>query len=174
MKRISPVSKYRYALAVFSVLILLIVFIYTAYSWEPVLIVEDKPLNDLIKAGIQLKVEQSRSEFQLALLTLGALWALIIAKKDEAKILLSDWPELVMFTCANALLIASCWYHVYYVENITYVYSLAGGIKDATSIPDVFSSGINNPYRFQWWTLIGGMGLSALTLFSAHKLKRSM
>ncbi|MGH7604653.1 MAG: hypothetical protein ACRENK_11740 [Gemmatimonadaceae bacterium] len=77
-----------------------------------------------------------------------------------------------MFACANILLLASAGYHFLYVEDIAYVYSIAGGIKGANNIPDVLGSGINNPYQFQFWTLIGGVAVTGLTLFSAHKLKQ--
>lgn len=161
----------RVSLAIGSVLLVIGVLICTALGWEVVTIVKDREFNELIKAGIQLKVDQSRSEFQLALLVMGALWTLIVAKKDEAGLVLSDAPELVMFCCANLLLLFSIAYHLLYVEDIAYIYSLAGGIKGASSIPDVLGSGINNPYRFQFWSLAGGVFLSALSLFSAHKLK---
>lgn len=163
--------KIRVSLAIFTVLLVVGILGYTAFSWEDVRIVKDKEFNELIKAGIQLKVEQSRGEFQLALLVMGALWTLIVAKKDEARLVLSDWPEVWMFVGANLLLLMSSIYHFLYVEDIASIYSLAGGIKGAGTIPDVLGSGINNPYRFQLWSLAGGIVATALTLISAHKLK---
>ena len=163
--------KIRVTLAILSVLVVLGIVVCTAYNWKPVTIVKDLKLNDLIKAGIQLKVEQSRSEFQLALLVMGGLWALMIAKKDEASIVLSDSPELILFFSANLLLLMSCAFHILYIEDIAYIYSLAGGIVGGSSVPDVFGSEINNPYRFQLWSLLGGILVTALTLLSAHKLK---
>jgi hypothetical protein len=152
-----------------SVLLVLAIVVYAIFSWEDVTVVKDMKLNDLIKAGVQLKVEQSRSEFQLSLLIIGVLWALIIAKKDEARIVLSDSPELIMFICANLLLIMSSVFHIFYVEDIVNIYSQAGGLPGGDSIPDVFSSGINNPYRFQLWCLVGGIAVTAATLCCAHK-----
>lgn len=164
--------KIRVSLAILSVLLVIGILGYTAFSWEDVRIVEDREFNELIKAGIQLKVEQSRSEFHLALLVMGALWTLIVAKKDEAALVLASvTPELFMFCCANLLLLMSAVYHLLYVEDIAYIYSLAGGIKGASTIPDVLGSGINDPYRFQLWSLAGGVVVTALTLVSAHKLK---
>jgi len=163
--------KIRVSLAILSVLLVIGILGYTASSWEDVRIVKDREFNELIKAGIQLKVEQSRSEFHLALLVMGALWTLIVAKKDEARLVLADTPELLMFCCANLLLLMSTAYHLLYVEDIASIYSLAGGIKGASTIPDVLGSGINNPYRFQLWSLAGGVVVTALTLISAHKLK---
>jgi hypothetical protein len=163
--------KLRLALAAFSVILALGIFVYTAHSWEKVRVVKDREVNNLVLAGIELKVEQSRSEFQLALLVMGALWTVMLAKKDEARLVLSAAPELVMFLCANVLLLSSAVYHFLYVEDISYVYSLAGGMKGASTIPDVLGSGINNPYQFQFWSLVGGVVVTGLTLLSAHKLK---
>jgi len=161
----------RVGLAIFSVLLVIGILGYTVYSWEDVRIVKDREFNELIKAGIQLKVEQSRSEFQLALLIMAALWALKVAKRDEAQLVLSDVPELLMFCSASLLLLISSGYHLLYIEDIAYIYSVAGGIRGGNTIPDVLNSGINNPYRFQFWSLLGGVAITALTLLSAHKLK---
>ncbi len=139
-------------------------------------VIRDKPFNELVAAGIQLKVEQSRKSFELTVLVVAALWGLIIAKKDEAKVVLSDAPECTMFVGANLLLIGSAAYHISYLSNIAYVYSLAGGIYDEKgphTIPDVFESHLANPYNIQFWLLIGGIVNTALALFSAHKLKKS-
>ena len=140
-------------------------------AWTPVTVVKNKELTDLLRAAVDLKIEQSRSEFQIALLAMGALWGLMIARKDEAQLVLSDTPELMMFWCSSGLLLASTVFHLMYVENIAYVYSLAGGINHGKSIPDVFESGINNPYRFQFWALIFGLVTAFMTLLSAHRLK---
>ena len=102
----------RVGLAIFSVLLVIGILGYTVYSWEDVRIVKDREFNELIKAGIQLKVEQSRSEFQLALLIMAALWALKVAKRDEAQLVLSDVPELLMFCSASLLLLISSGYQL--------------------------------------------------------------
>jgi len=169
----NKIDKIRYGFVAISILgVLLAIIGYAKIYWESSYIIDNVQLNDLIKAGVQLKVEQSRSLFQVFLLIMAVLWGLFFAKKGEKEILLSDRPELIMFYCANLLLLASAYYHIYYIENITYIYSLAGRLKGSSlSIPDVFGSGINNPYRFQMWCLGGGTLLTLLTLFSAHKLK---
>ena len=145
--------------------------IWGIFAWQPIGVIEDRELTDLLKAGIDLKVEQSRSEFHLALLALGALWGIMIAKKDEAVIVLSYRPELIMFSCASVILVASCVFHFWYVNSIAYIYSLAGSIEGGKTIPDVVQSGIDSPFQFQFWSLLGGMIVAGLTLFSAHKLK---
>jgi len=157
--------------AVCSILILFGILGYAWCNWEGISVLKDVAFNELIKAGIQLKIDQSRAEFQLSLLVIATLWALIVAKKDEAQLLLSDVPECLMFCTANLLLLISIWFHILYIENVTYIYSLAGGLEGEKTIPDILNSGINNPYNFQFWTLSGGILVAALTFLSAHKLK---
>ena len=57
------------------------------------------------------------------------------------------------------------------VDNIAYVFWLAGTIKEGESIPDVVQSGIINPFHSQFWCLMGGLTIGGMTLFSAYKLK---
>ena len=161
----------RRALAGLSVAVLLGSLALIIAAWEPIRDLKDLRFNALLEAGIQLKVEQSRSEFQLALLAMGALWGLVIAKKDEARIVLADAPEIVMFCCASVLLLASCVLHFLYVDGIAYVYRVAGGMAGGKSIPDVFAAGIENPFYFQFWLLLGGIAVAGFTLFSAYKMK---
>ena len=161
----------RRVLAGISLVIFLTILFFAAWTWQSIGIVKDRDLTDLLKAAIDLKLEQSKSEFQLALVMMGALWGLMIAKKDEARIVLSDRPELLMFCCASVLLICSCISHFVYVDNIAYVFWLAGSIESGKSIPDVFESGVNNPFRSQLWCLLGGFFVGMFTLFSAYKLK---
>jgi hypothetical protein len=168
--------KIRYCLALLCFLVFLgclgAFFFYQWFSWKPQIVFSNIKINDLIKAGLQLKIDKSRSEFQLGLLLIGALWAfLIIGKKDEANHPLSDRPEQIMFFSANLLLLISCLFHVGYLEDIIYIYYVAGGLTDATSIPDVFSTMINNPYNFQYWSMLGGLVVTALTFFSVFILK---
>lgn len=139
--------------------------------WEPIGPVKDTQFTDLLKAGIDLRIEQSRAEFHLTLVAIGGLWGLVIAKKDEATILLSDVPELVMFCCANLLLLMSAVFHFLYVGSVSYVYWIAGTIDKGGSIPDVWNSGINSPFQFQLLCLTAGIVVSGITLLSAHKLK---
>src|SRR5437016_4043740 len=120
----------RLVLSIASLLVIPVIIAYVVTTSQPSTVVRDLQANDLLKSAIQIKVEQSRSEFQLALLMLGALWALLIAKKDEANIVLSDWPELLMFGVASLLLLASCAAHFFYVDNIAYIYSLAGSVQN--------------------------------------------
>jgi hypothetical protein len=137
-------------------------------------IIADRPFNDLTAAGIQLKLSQSEQAFELALVAFAGLWALVLAKKDEAKIVLGDNPELVMFTCANVLLVGSVVSYFVYVQDINYVYEIAGRIEDKgvlKRIPDIFGSKLNRAFQSQLWMLFSGLIITCITLVSAHRLK---
>ncbi|MBA2646748.1 MAG: hypothetical protein H0U81_08115 [Pyrinomonadaceae bacterium] len=170
-------QRWRWILAIASAVVLAIVLSYAVYNYLypyfPENIIDDKPLNELTKAGIELKLEQSRSLFQLALLSVGTLWGLLLAKKDEAGIVLADHPEICMFVCASFLLMLSLICHTFYLQKITNVYSLAGQLyeKEAPSIPDVFGPNINYLFVSQCWFLVSGVTVALLTFISAHKLK---
>src|SRR5882724_1903699 len=66
---------------------------------------EDIPYNELTKESIDLRLEFSRSLFEVGLLITAALWGLIIAKKDEAGVVLKDHQEVIMFFSASLLLV---------------------------------------------------------------------
>jgi hypothetical protein len=130
---------------------------------------DDRPFNDLTNALLELKVEQTKQVFDLGLLLLGALWALIIAKKDEANIVLSDRPEMIMFVCGNAMLLASLICHVTYVGQIRNALLLGGRLSD--SIPDIFGSPLEAFFGAQVIFLAVGLTIAVLTLISAHRIK---
>lgn len=164
-------KKIRAFLAVASIVLFFSMAIYAWSNWEELSSTRDIEFNDIVKAAVQLKIEQSRGMFQLSLLILGAMWTLMLAKPSEASIALSDVPELTMFCVVNLFLLTSCWYHIKYVENITQILAIAGAIKVSPSIPDILRSGMNSPYQFQQWFLISGSFVGAIAFFSAHKFK---
>lgn len=137
---------------------------------------EDIPYNELTNESIKGRVEFSRSLFQVGLLMTAALWGLIISKKDEAGLVLSDTPEVIMFLCGSALLILSLVDHSIYLHYISQIYANAGSAltpltRDNPTMPDAFDPNINNFYNFQIYTLGIGLLVAAATLFSAHNLK---
>jgi hypothetical protein len=167
----------RWTLAVTSVAAATIILSYVGY---PLLHVhpklstyKDRNYNELTKTAIDLRIDQSKSLSQLNLLMLGALWALVIAKRDEARIVLSDRPELIMFVAASALLLASEVFHIFYLEYIRYFFQEAGAVyaHDAPTIPDLFASVLANQFGAQMALSITGVAMAVLTLVSAHRLK---
>lgn len=172
----SKQGRVRWILAAISFGILLISAIYISYKihiTSPYRGLEDITFNELTGESIKSNVEFSRSLFQVGLLITGGLWGLIIAKKDEAGIVLKDKPEVIMFTCASLLLITSLICHSLYLSYVSYIYFLGGktfSLQHPT-IPDIFDPNINNLFIYQIWCLVFGFLIAIVTLFSAHKLK---
>jgi hypothetical protein len=125
---------------------------------------------DLIKDLVDLKRDQSGKLFDVALLMLGALFALMIAKKDEARIVLTDLPEMIMFLASSVLLLASLGCDITYLRVISESLYI-GGRAEQQSMPDIFSSEFEGFYNAQIGFLCAGVIAAAVTLFSAHRLK---
>src|SRR3954463_15472318 len=51
---------------------------------DPTTSVNPLTFNDVLKSAMEIRIEQSRNLFEICLLFLGALWGLVIAKRDEA------------------------------------------------------------------------------------------
>jgi hypothetical protein len=135
--------------------------------------------NDLTKAALDVRITSSKGLLDLDLIFLAALWALVIAKKDETRIGFGDWPELTMFCVASLLLILSFVWHDFYVNNLGDAYLMgARSVPRSTGmeavplgIPDVFNQAYDYLFTFQVRFLIVGGMASILTLFSAHRLR---
>jgi hypothetical protein len=130
----------------------------------------DLRYNDLVANLIEIKREQSGKLFDVALLASGALFALLIAKKNEARIVLADYPEVIMLSAAIVLLLASL------ACDITYLGLMSdslytGGRSGSKSMPNIFESTFEEFYMAQIIFLCGGGLAAAATLFSAHRLK---
>jgi hypothetical protein len=148
-----------------------IYFQWTTFAAVP--FVGERPFNELTKAAIELRLDQAKTLTQLGLLALGALWALVISKKDEAGITLRDRPELLMFVEACLSLLLSFASYTFYATGVSDAYALAGQTCAAPPmcIPDVFDPRIDDAFRFQWWFVLLGIVIAALTLVSAHRLR---
>jgi hypothetical protein len=135
---------------------------------------ETRPYNDATKAALDLRVDQAKSLFQLGILVAAAILGLLIAKPDEGRLALQDWPELVMLACGLTLLAFSLAFHTMYLDSISAAYKAAGAtcfLEEPRCIPDVFAAAINDLFKYQERFLLGGTVLSLATLFSAHRLK---
>jgi hypothetical protein len=133
----------------------------------------DLPFNDATKASLQLRLDQSQSLFQLGLLIMGALWALIFAKAGEAKLVLSDTPELVMFACANVILVFFHWLRLRYLGSVGYILHLAGKTSEGKSMPNIFDSPVNSQFDAQYYFLVWACVVAICSLLSAHRLKET-
>src|SRR5713226_4490338 len=121
-------------------------------TFDAITMIGERPFNDLTKTAIDIRQGQSTAFLQIGLLVLTALWGLMIAKKDEARLALSDKPEMVMFISASVLLMVSFLWHYFYLDNLSDAYRLAGKTCSDpayTCIPDVFDPKIEHLFDFQ-------------------------
>jgi hypothetical protein len=137
--------------------------------------IEAIPYRDLVKAAIDANLAQSTGLFDVGLLLLGALWGLVIAKKDEGRITAGDFPELIMFLCASGLLLLSFLWHDYYLENLAGAYDLASRNcvqANMACFPDVLGvPNVEYLRNYQQIFLVLGGGIALVTIVSAHHLK---
>jgi hypothetical protein len=135
--------------------------------------------NELVAKLVEIKRERSSKLFDVALLVSGALFALLIAKRDEARIILADSPEVIMLSAAGMLLLASLACNVTYIglmSDSLYVGGSLEGLKEGLepkSMPNIFGSAFEHFYSAQIIFLCGGIFAAAITLFSAHRLKEN-
>jgi hypothetical protein len=128
---------------------------------------------DPIKAAVAQKLEAAKGLFQASLLVVAVLWGLVIAKKDEHKLLLTDLPEFGMFLLANIWFVASCYSYTGYLDAMADVHSRAPKYVEPADlrIMDFRSPLINGFYAIQQSLWVYGVVTAAMTLFSAHLLK---
>ena len=103
------------------------------------------------------------------------LWGLIIAKKDEHKLLLTDFPEFIMFLLANVWFVTSCYCYSDYLDAMADIHSRDPKYAEPAdlTIMDFRSPLINNFYLIQQTLWVYGVVTAAMTLFSAHVLKEN-
>ena len=75
--------------------------------------------SDAVKAAIDLRIRESDNLFTVALLAIGALLGLLVAKPDEVHLTLKDRPELLMFLSALVLLFSSTLCHELYTTAVS-------------------------------------------------------
>lgn len=94
-----------------------------------------KPTEELRKA-IDYRVDLSKSLFQATLIVLGAIWSILLAKKDESSVVFHDWLAVTVFGCANIVLFAAGYEHIQYVWEMSDLLAQAALID---RLPDVGS-----------------------------------
>ena len=185
-------TKFRYVLAVITVFACIAMILFTAKRYlttpglsirqyrfisrnfaEQPITLPDRPYNDLTDGGIQAKLTLSNNLFQVTLLVSAALAGLMIARDKEAGFVLSKPPEIIMFVVAGLLLLLSFVSHALYVNEISYLYFLAGKFADKTSpsMPDVADDNVSFLLKKQLDYFMAGAVLVAVTFLSAHVLK---
>jgi hypothetical protein len=150
--------------------------IYKVQKIDPLSLTGELPFNEASKAAIDLRISQSGDFLKVCILFLGGLAALVIAKRDEARIGLADHPETVMCICAALALIGSWIWHELYLNELSH-YLLEGARtcfgKDEKCVPDVFEGPLRYLFRFQISFLVLGAVQAGITLVSAHRLKEN-
>jgi hypothetical protein len=133
----------------------------------------DIPYNELVKAAIEARTGMSENMFNIGLLLLASLWGLLIAKKDEAGIVLSANPEFISFACASFLLLLSLLSHLFFVNAVMTGFADSGLAfsPDEPSIIDVFDNKIGYFFVMQVFNLVAGSVVAIATLLSAHKVR---
>ncbi|HKY27371.1 MAG TPA: hypothetical protein VJM12_05430 [Pyrinomonadaceae bacterium] len=133
--------------------------------------------NEITAKSIDARLILAQSVFQVALLMLGALWGLVIAKKNEIQILFREEIETVMFLSASVVLLMSVVSYGIYLSKISSQFAITVRLLDNSpeplplSIPDVFDQNIDYLFTLQWTSLVAGIVNGVVTLFSAHKLR---
>jgi hypothetical protein len=106
---------------------------------------------------------------QFGLLLLGALWALLIAKRDEHHISPADLPELLMLLSAHVLIGLSFyaqWRHEQTIHDFLHLSASFGDL-----LPDYRDPRVAVLLTLQFQALAGGAAAAVVTLLSAARLK---
>jgi|RhiMetdeSRZDD1v2_1073273.scaffolds.fasta_scaffold844070_1 hypothetical protein len=173
----------RNVLAIVTIMLAAVCLIANIYFWFTVrfdLGIRPLPFNEITSKSIDARLILAQSLFQVALLMLGALWGLVIAKKDEIQILFGDKPETVMFFSASVVLLMSVLSYGIYLTKISSQFAIAVRLLDSSpvplplSIPDVFDQNVEYLFKLQLAGLVAGIVNGVVTLFSAHKLRGAL
>lgn len=131
------------------------------------------PYTEPVKQAVAQKLESSRGLFQASLLVIAVLWGLVLAKKGETKLGPGDYPELVMFAAANALLAAGWYAHSKYLDAMAAAHSRDRLYREPAklTIIDFTAEGIELFFVIQQNLWVCGVVATALVLVSFHILK---
>jgi hypothetical protein len=128
-----------------------------------------------VKLGINQKLEGAKSLVQVTILIIGALWALVIVKKDDRVLHRKDWPELLSFLFTNGMLIISLLFYIAYSNFLAQVLT-TGNMRylppEKITIMDYTNKEINSLFENQIRICICGIISTALTFFSAYILNQ--
>jgi hypothetical protein len=172
----------RNVFAALSIIVFIIIVPYTLYRYvttsqyintpKPTYI-RDRKFNDLTNGAMQAKINLSNNLFQVTFLVIAGLAGLFIAKRQEADFVLADVPEIIMFVCAGILLLLSFLFNILYLNEVSYIYSIAGNLVERgnISVPDIFDPNVNYLLNFQFVYFIFGVVISIFTFISAHRWK---
>lgn len=134
--------------------------------------------NDVTNKSLDARMVLAQSLFQVALLMIGALWGLVIAKQGEIQIVFHERAETTMFVSASIVLLVSVFAYAIYLQKISDQFVDAvrawskSDIQLPVTVPDVFDQNVDYLFTLQWVSLAAGIINGVLTLISAHKLRK--
>ena len=137
--------------------------------------IENLPFNEVTGKAVDTQLALSETLFQVGILMLGALWGLVIAKKDEIQLVFSQRSEVIMFVGSSSLLLMSVCAHGFYLDSVSHYFvdaavaSERGGLP--ASVPDIFDQNVRYLFICQFVSLLAGMINGVLIFISAHKLR---
>jgi hypothetical protein len=127
--------------------------------------------NESTRAAYQAVLDDSKSVFEYGVVMLGALWGLVIVKEHAIKLDPPDFPEILMFFCANVLFLMFLLIHQTCVEVLVGGLLYAGRGGKAEYLPDLSGWEVTWPIVLQWISLGCFLAAGVAALFSAHVLK---
>ena len=167
-------GKLRVASCILSIIVLLAGIGYwgpTVYNFNPS--ISPVKHSKLLDVSRSVRIEITKNLLNVDLLVLAVLWGLIIGKRDEVRIVMNDWPELVSFGVGNIFLLSSFVLHFSYMAAIANIHHSASPFfQSDKSVPDLADPKIQTILDGQYWSLCAGAITVVLTLVSAHWLKK--
>ena len=138
---------------------------------------DELPFTEPLQKAIDIRLDWSGKNADIALIVLAALWGLALAGKEETRILGADWPEWLMFVSANLLMGGAFYVHQKLTHNVAT--ALADAVRivppvndEPAKVPDIFGPLFQWSYTLQLWLIALGLIAGMLTFFSVHYLKQ--
>lgn len=162
------------ALITFACLVVTVYFVFNVTVDQGI---QPLVLNAVSTKSIDVRLTLAQTLFQVALLMIGALWGLLIAKKDEIQVVFAEKAEVVMFFSASIVLLLSVCSYGFYLNKISNQFASAARalakspVPLPLSVPDIFDQNVHYLFILQIVSLVAGIFNGVLTLVSAHKLR---
>lgn len=134
--------------------------------------------NDVTNKSLDARMVLAQSLFQVALIMIGALWGLVIAKEGEIQSVFREKAEMTMFLSASIVLLVSVFSYALYLDKISHQFVDAvrawsrSDIQLQITVPDVFDQNVDYLFTLQYVSLAAGIVNGVLTLISTHKLRK--
>lgn len=139
---------------------------------------DELPFTEPLQKAVEIRIEWSGKNAEIAILLIAALWGLVLAGKDEVRLSKMDRPEWLMFASANLLLGAAFFVHQRFTNAVANalvdaVRIVPGGKDLSPKVPDVFGPLFQWGYTLEIWLLLLGMVAGITTLISTVYLKKT-